>query len=107
MKKKRVKFEVGNTDAESQTQIGETQTMADKRQIENDIAPAIAKELHKKNPMAIPKVEKIVVNRDLRRLSNAKILDTAAEELNRYRDKKPLITKAKKNQSRLSNCVRE
>ena len=48
----------------------------------NEIAPALAKEFEIKNPMAIPKIEKIVVNMGLGEASaNAKILDVATEEL--------------------------
>lgn len=64
----------------------------------NDIAPAIAKEFDIKNPMAIPKIEKIVVNMGLGEgISNAKVLDTAAEELRAITGQKPVITKAKKS----------
>jgi large subunit ribosomal protein L5 len=69
-----------------------------KDKYKNDIAPAIAKEFDIKNPMAIPKVEKIVVNMGLGEgISNAKILDTAAEELRAITGQKPVITKAKKS----------
>jgi large subunit ribosomal protein L5 len=69
-----------------------------KEKYKNDIAPAIAKEFDIKNPMAIPKLEKIVVNMGLGEgISNAKILDTAAEELRAITGQKPVITKAKKS----------
>ena len=69
-----------------------------KDKYKNDIAPAIAKEFDIKNPMAIPKVEKIVVNMGLGEgISNAKVLDTAAEELRAITGQKPVITKAKKS----------
>ena len=64
----------------------------------NDIAPAIAKEFDIKNAMAIPKIEKIVVNMGVgEAISNAKILDTAVEELRVITGQKPVITKAKKS----------
>ena len=69
-----------------------------KEKYKTDIAPAIAKEFDIKNPMAIPKIEKIVVNMGLGEgISNAKILDTAAEELRSITGQKPVITKAKKS----------
>ena len=44
----------------------------------NEIAPALAKEFGIENPMAIPKVEKIVVNMGVgEAIGNAKILDAA------------------------------
>jgi large subunit ribosomal protein L5 len=64
----------------------------------NEIAPALAKEFDIKNPMAIPKIEKIIVNMGLGEAStNAKILDVAAEELKAVTGQKPVITKAKKS----------
>jgi large subunit ribosomal protein L5 len=63
-----------------------------------EIAPALAKEFEIKNPMAIPRIEKIVVNMGLGEASaNAKILDVAAEELKVVTGQKPVITKAKKS----------
>jgi large subunit ribosomal protein L5 len=64
----------------------------------SEIAPALAKEFDIKNPMAIPKIEKVVVNMGLGEASaNAKILDVAAEELKSVTGQKPVITKAKKS----------
>jgi large subunit ribosomal protein L5 len=64
----------------------------------NEIAPAIAKEFAIKNPMAIPKIEKVVVNMGVgEAIGNSKILDTAAEELRAITGQKPVITKAKKS----------
>jgi len=64
----------------------------------NEIAPALAKEFDIKNPMAIPKLEKIVVNMGLGEASgNSKILDVATEELKAITGQKPVITKAKKS----------
>jgi len=63
-----------------------------------EIAPAIAKEFDIKNPMAIPQIEKIVVNMGVgEAISNAKILDTAVEELRSITGQKPVVTKAKKS----------
>jgi len=69
-----------------------------KEKYKNEIAPAIAKEFGIENPMAIPRVEKIVVNMGVgEAISNAKILDTATEELRSITGQKPVITKAKKS----------
>jgi len=63
-----------------------------------EIAPALAKEFDIKNPMAVPKIEKVVVNMGLGEASaNAKILDVAADELKAVTGQKPVITKAKKS----------
>ncbi len=69
-----------------------------KEKYKSEIAPAIAKEFDIKNPMAVPRIEKIVVNMGIgEAISNAKILDTAAEELRAITGQKPVITKAKKS----------
>lgn len=64
----------------------------------NEIAGALAKEFDIKNPMAIPKVEKIVVNMGVgEAISNGKVLDAAAEEIRAITGQKPVVTKAKKS----------
>ncbi|MEO7660410.1 MAG: 50S ribosomal protein L5 [Pyrinomonadaceae bacterium] len=64
----------------------------------SEIAPLLAKEFDIKNPMVIPKIEKIVVNMGLGEASsNAKILDIATEELKAVTGQKPVVTKAKKS----------
>ena len=51
-----------------------------------------------KNPMAVPKVEKVVINMGMgEAISNAKILDAAVDELAQITGQKPVITKAKKS----------
>ena len=69
-----------------------------KERYQKEVAPAIAKEFGIKNPMAIPRLEKIVVNMGMgEAIANAKILDTAADELKAIVGQKPVITKAKKS----------
>lgn len=76
-----------------------TQTMARlKEKYKNEIAPALAKEFEIENVMAIPKLEKIVVNMGIgEAIGNSKVLDTAVEELQTITGQKPVITKAKKS----------
>ncbi len=69
-----------------------------KEKYKNEIASAIAKEFDIKNPMAVPRIEKIVVNMGIgEAISNAKVLDTAVEELRSITGQKPVVTKAKKS----------
>lgn len=69
-----------------------------KEKYKNEIAGALAKEFEIKNPMAIPRIEKVVINMGLGEASaNAKILDVAADELKAITGQKPVITKAKKS----------
>jgi large subunit ribosomal protein L5 len=68
-----------------------------KERYAKEIAPAIAKEFDIKNPMAVPRLEKIVINMGLgEAIANSKIIDTAAEELTSIAGQKPVTTKAKK-----------
>jgi len=65
---------------------------------EKEVAPALAKELDLKNPMAVPRLNKIVVNMGVGEATqNAKILDPAASELAQITGQKPVITRAKKS----------
>jgi len=69
-----------------------------KQRYQKDIAPSIAKEFGIKNPMAIPRLEKIVLNMGMgEAVANSKVLDTAVAELTSIAGQKPVITKAKKS----------
>jgi len=69
-----------------------------KEKYTKDVAPALTKEFGYKNPMSVPKLEKIVVNMGLgEAIQNAKILDAAAHDLATVTGQKPVITKAKKS----------
>jgi large subunit ribosomal protein L5 len=65
---------------------------------QKEVAPQIAKDFGIRNPMAIPRVEKIVLNMGMgEAIANSKILDTAVDELRAISGQKPVITKAKKS----------
>lgn len=69
-----------------------------KEKYKKEVVPALSKEFGIKNPMAIPKLEKIVINMGLgEAISNPKVLDIAIEELKAITGQKPVITKAKKS----------
>src|SRR5207245_10924860 len=69
-----------------------------KDRYQKEVAPAIAKEFGIKNPMAIPRLEKIVVNMGMgEAIANAQILDTPVDELKAIVGQKPVITKATKS----------
>ena len=64
----------------------------------NDVVPALVKEFGYKNPMAVPKIEKISVNIGLGEATqNPKLMDGAVNELGAIAGQKPVITKAKKS----------
>ena len=64
----------------------------------NEARKKVADEFGIKNPMAIPRIEKVVLNMGMgEAVSNAKILDVAVDELTTISGQKPVITKAKKS----------
>ena len=63
-----------------------------------DIVPALMKHFNYTNVMAVPKLEKIVINMGLgEAIANAKIMDVATDELGRITGQRPVVTKAKKS----------
>jgi large subunit ribosomal protein L5 len=63
-----------------------------------EIVPELMSRFKYTNVMAAPKLEKIVVNMGLgEAIANAKILDTAADELGRITGQRPIVTRAKKS----------
>ncbi len=65
---------------------------------QNEVRRKLQDEFQIKNPMAVPKVEKVVLNMGMgEAISNAKILDAAVDELTTITGQKPVVTKAKKS----------
>jgi large subunit ribosomal protein L5 len=63
-----------------------------------NVVPALVKEFQYKNPMQVPKIEKIVVNMGLgEAIQNIKIIDGAVQEMAMITGQRPVITKAKKS----------
>jgi len=63
-----------------------------------EVVPALMKRFDWKNPMAVPKVSKIVVNIGMGEASqNVKLLDVATAELGQITGQRPVITRAKKS----------
>ena len=69
-----------------------------KDRYQQEVVPALAKEFGYKNVMAVPKIEKVVVNMGLgEATSNAKLVDVGADELARITGQKPVTRRAKKS----------
>jgi large subunit ribosomal protein L5 len=65
---------------------------------QKEVIPALTKEFSYKNVMAVPRVEKVVVNMGLgEATSNAKLVDVGADELARITGQKPVTRRAKKS----------
>jgi large subunit ribosomal protein L5 len=62
-----------------------------------EIVGALTKQFSYKNPMQVPRLEKIVVNMGLgAAVSNPKIIDAAVEEIRAITGQKPIVTRSKK-----------
>jgi len=63
-----------------------------------EVRKKIADQFGIKNAMAIPKIEKVVLNMGMGdAIQNSKILDAAVDELGQITGQKPVVTKAKKS----------
>ena len=63
-----------------------------------DVIPALQKEFGYKNVMAVPKIQKVVVNMGLgEATSNAKLVDVGADEVARITGQKPVTRRSKKS----------
>ena len=62
-----------------------------------EVVPALMKHLDTKNPMKVPKLEKIVINQCISEaVQNPKLINTAVDELTNLAGQKAVPTKAKK-----------
>jgi len=69
-----------------------------KERYQKDVVPALKKEFGYTNVMAVPRIHKVVVNMGLgEATSNAKLVDTGADELARITGQKPVTRRAKKS----------
>lgn len=63
-----------------------------------DVIPVLKKEFGIDNPMAVPKLEKVVLNMGIgEAITNAKLADAAAEELTKIAGQRAVVTRAKKS----------
>jgi large subunit ribosomal protein L5 len=69
-----------------------------KDKYQKEVMPALKKEFGYANTMAIPKIRKVVINMGVgEATSNAKIVDTAADELSKISGQKAAVRRAKKS----------
>ena len=68
-----------------------------KKKYQEEIIPAMMKEFGYKNPLQVPRLEKITLNVGLgEAIQNIKVLDAAVSEVVAITGQKPVITRAKK-----------
>jgi len=65
---------------------------------QKEVIPALMKEFGYKNPMQVPRIDKVVVNMGLgEAIANNKILDGAVDQLSQITGQKPVVTRARKS----------
>ncbi len=65
---------------------------------DNEVIEAMQKKFSYKNKLAVPKIEKVVINMGLGEAKeNAKIIEAACSDLSIITGQKPVVTKAKKS----------
>jgi large subunit ribosomal protein L5 len=63
-----------------------------------EVVSKMKEKFHYRNPMQVPKVEKVIINMGVgEAIDNIKILDSAAEEIGMIGGQKAVITKARKS----------
>jgi large subunit ribosomal protein L5 len=68
-----------------------------KTKYKDDVVPAMIKEFGYKNPMQVPKLNKITINVGLGEATqNAKAIDSAVADITAITGQKPVVTKSKK-----------
>jgi len=97
----RDKEKKGSKDSQEQARPEQARHSAKERlrtRFDKEVAPALLKELELTNSMAVPRLNKIVVNMGMGEATqNSKILDPAVNELGQITGQKPIVTKAKKS----------
>ena len=69
-----------------------------KERYQNEVAPALKKEFGYGNVMAIPKIQKVVINMGLgEATSNAKLADVGAEEVGKIAGQKAMVRRSTKS----------
>ncbi|MDH3726582.1 MAG: 50S ribosomal protein L5 [Myxococcales bacterium] len=69
-----------------------------KNKYKDEVVPQLMKDFGFKNVMQVPKLDRIVVNMGLgEAVQNAKLIESATEELTAITGRKPIVTRAKKS----------
>ena len=65
---------------------------------QKSVIPALTKKFAYKNPMMVPRLDKVVINMGLgAAVGNPKIIDSAVEDMRAIAGQKPLVTRARKS----------
>lgn len=83
---------------EVEEQVPEGYVPRIKEKYKNEVIPQMMKLFNYKNPMQVPRLEKIVINMGVGEAKqNIKVLDAAVEQLSLISGQKPVITKGRKS----------
>src|SRR5512137_2707076 len=64
----------------------------------NEVVPRMKERFGYKNPMQVPRIEKVIVNMGLgEAIENVKVIDSAAAEIGIITGQKPVVTKARQS----------
>jgi len=75
-----------------------TDVMPLKARYRDEVVPLLMKEYSYRNPMQVPRLEKVVLNVGMgEATANAKLLEAAAKELGQITGQRPMITRARKS----------
>jgi large subunit ribosomal protein L5 len=65
---------------------------------QTSVAPALTKKFAYKNPMMVPRLQKVVINMGLgAAVGNPKLIDSAVEDMRSIAGQKPIVTRARKS----------
>jgi large subunit ribosomal protein L5 len=68
-----------------------------RKKYQEEVVPAMMKEFGYKNPLQVPRLEKVTLNMSLSEaIQNIKVLDAASAEIMAITGQKPVVTRAKK-----------
>ena len=97
-KEKKAEGAAPETPAKAAKPRGPSEPSRLKVRYSKEIVPALMKHFQYTNIMAVPKLEKIVINMGLgEAIANAKIMDVAVDELGRISGQRAVVTRAKKS----------
>jgi large subunit ribosomal protein L5 len=69
-----------------------------RKKYKDEIIPQLMKEFSFRNVMQVPKLDRVVINMGLgEAVQNAKVIESAVEELTAITGRKPIVTRAKKS----------
>jgi large subunit ribosomal protein L5 len=101
MAEKKEKAQAGETAGKERSDSGskKTRTRATLRvRYEDEIRTALRERLGLSSPMAVPRLDKIVINMGLGiAVQNPKVIESAVEDLGRITGQRPIVTRARKS----------